>query len=232
MRGYIGRCARSVHVFGCCGGLTFAASVAVGLLLFQLYRASTIAQVGQAEAVVQQACYLVRDRYAFYVTGWSGAGSSPTDPRFRQDLVPVLNAALAHQAGVEGGIWSGDTGSLAYAFPTYPGTRPKTDFPTAESASITTVNAEAARAEQPVLRRSDNGSQTPPPCGLPLAGSVYGHDRLDDGPCSSSARIRPAGFRPRPALRPGSRDRLAWVTWLTSVWGRHVAPHRDHFGHA
>jgi hypothetical protein len=60
-------------------GLTLAASLAVGLLLFQLYRASTVAQVGQAEAVVQRACDLIRGQYSFYVAGWLGANTSLTD---------------------------------------------------------------------------------------------------------------------------------------------------------
>jgi signal transduction histidine kinase len=203
-------------------GLTFAASLAVGLLLFQLYRASTVAQVGQAEAVVQRACDLIRGQYAFYVTGWNGAGASQTDRRLQRDLVPVINAALAHQAGVEGGIWSGSAGSLAYAFPTYPGSRPKTDFPAAESLGIEAANAEAASAEQPVLRRSDRGSQTLLLAACPLPGpytgmtawtmtrvqAAPGYDRLSVGLALLFALV--LGI-------------AAWVTWLTSVWGRHVA---------
>jgi signal transduction histidine kinase len=203
-------------------GLTLAASLAVGLLLFQLYRASTVAQVGQAEAVVQRACDLIRGQYSFYVAGWLGANTSLTDTQFRQSLIPVINAALAHQTGVEGGIWSGTVGSLAYAFPTYPGTRPKTDFPAAEGSGIKAVNAEAANAEQPVLRQSDLGSQTLLVAACPLPGpyagmtawtmtrvqAAPGYDRLSVGLALLFALV--LGI-------------AAWVTWLTSVWGRHVA---------
>ena len=46
--------------------LSLVASVAVGILLIQLYRQSTQAQVGRAEAVVARACDLIRDRYGLY----------------------------------------------------------------------------------------------------------------------------------------------------------------------
>jgi signal transduction histidine kinase len=202
--------------------LTFAASLAVGLLLVQLYRASTVAQVGQAEAVVQRACDLIRGQYAFYVAGWNGADSSRADTRYRQELIPVINAALAHQAGVEGGIWSGSAGSLAYAFPTYPGTGPKTDFPVAESNGIEVVNDEAASAEQPVLRRSDIGSQTLLVAACPLPGPYTGMTAW------TMTRVQAAPGYDRLSVGLALLFGLvlgiaAWVTWLTSVWGKHVA---------
>jgi hypothetical protein len=94
------------------------------------------------------------------VTGWNGAGASPTDRGFRRDLIPVVNAALAQQSGVEGGIWSAASGPLAYAFPTYPGGRLKADLPSAETADIRSANEAAAATDQPVFRRSARGSQT------------------------------------------------------------------------
>jgi len=202
--------------------LTLAASLAVGLLLFQLYHASTVAQLGQAAAVAQRACDLIRGQYAFYVTGWNGADSAQTDARFQRALIPVIEAALAHQPGVEGGIWSGTAGSMAYAYPTYPGTRPKTDLPAAESSGIEAVNEDAANAEQPVLRRSDSGSQTLLLAACPLPGpytgmtawtmtrvqAAPGYDRLSVGLALLCALV--LGI-------------AAWVTWLTAIWGRHVA---------
>jgi signal transduction histidine kinase len=203
-------------------GLTFAASLAVGLLLFQLYHASTVAQVGQAEAVVLRACDLIRGQYAFYVTGWNGADASQTDTRFRRDLIPVIDSALAQQPGVEGGIWSGTAGSLAYAYPTYPGTRPKTDFAAAESSGIEAVNEEAASAEQPVLRRSAAGSQRLLVAACPLPGPYTGMTAW------TMARVQVAPGHDRLSVGLALLFALvlgiaAWVTWLTSVWGRHVA---------
>ena len=109
-------------------GLSLAACIAVGFLLFQLYRQSTDAQVGRAEAVVARACDMIRDRYAFYASGWSGPLPTLSDPRFQADLAAVVGLALAHQNGIEGGMWQSDAGPLAYAFPTYQGTGPKTDL--------------------------------------------------------------------------------------------------------
>jgi len=56
--------------------------------------------------------------------------------------------ALACAAGVEGGIWHRNQGSLAYAFPTYEGTGPKTDLPPAELSAIREVNAQALQADR------------------------------------------------------------------------------------
>jgi hypothetical protein len=98
-------------------GLSLIACIAVGLLLRQLYQQSTEAQVGRAEAVVARACDLIRDRYRFYATEWSGPLESQFDAKLRADLATVVGLALEHQDGVEGGIWS-DAGPLGYSFPT------------------------------------------------------------------------------------------------------------------
>jgi len=129
--------------------LSLIASVAVGFLLTQLYRQSTQAQVGHAEAVIAHACDLIRDRYGFYVSGWSGPVAQEPDNRLRTDLTAAVALALAHVDGVEGGIWQADSGPLAYALPTYQGTGPKTDLPAAERGQIQAVNRRAARDEQP-----------------------------------------------------------------------------------
>lgn len=203
-------------------GLTFAASLSVGFLLFQLYRASMVAQAGQAEAVVQRSCDLIRAQYAFYVTGWNGAGASPTDRGFRRDLIPVVNAALAQQSGVEGGIWSAASGPLAYAFPTYPGGRLKDDLPSAETADIRSANEAAAATDQPVFRRSARGSQTLLLAACPLAGPYAGMTAW------AMTRVQAAPFYDRLTIGLALLFALVlgialWVTWLTSVWGRHVA---------
>ena len=203
-------------------GLTFAASLAVGLLLFQLYRASTQAQLGQAEAVAQRSCDLIRESYAFYVTGWDGADASPADAGFRRDLVPVIGAALMGQRGVGGGIWSATAGSMAYAFPGYSGTGSALSLPAAERVNIEAVNEDAANGEQPALRRSHIGAQTVLTAACPLQGpyagmtawtmtrirAATGYDRLSSGLALLFALV--IGI-------------AGWVTWLTTVWARHVA---------
>lgn len=134
-------------------GLSLVACIAAGFLLVQLYQQSTEAQVGRAEAVVARACDLIRDRYGFYAACWSGPEPGQLDNKLRSDLGTAVGLALAHQAGVEGGIWQTDAGPLTYAFPTYEGTGPKTDLPIAERDQIQAVNQQAARDEQYVERR-------------------------------------------------------------------------------
>lgn len=140
--------------------LSLAASGTVGLLLVQMYQLSRGAQAAQAEAVVARACDLLRDRYATYAAGWAGPAPPPGDARFGAELAAAASLALAGQAGVEGGYWQAGTGALAYAFPTYQGSGPKTDLPTAELGQIADANADAVRADAAVLRVTRSSAQT------------------------------------------------------------------------
>ena len=199
--------------------LSLLASIAVGILLFQLSRQSDQAQVGRAEAVIARACDLIRERYGFYAAGWSGPGV--IDGRLRADLVAAVTIALARQDGVEGGIWQADAGSLAYAYPTYEGTGPKTDLPMAERDQIRAVNQQAARDEQPVDRRVTSRAQTLLLHASPLAGPVGGLTAW------TMTRVQAArGYRP---LQLGLGALLglmvlmsAWLGRTLLVWGRHV----------
>jgi hypothetical protein len=65
------------------------------------------------------------------------------DAALKQQLTTVVQASLAHAPGVEGALWQSNQGSLAYAFPTYEGTGPKTDVPEAELSTVERVNADA-----------------------------------------------------------------------------------------
>jgi len=201
--------------------LSLVACVPVGFLLVQLYQQSTEAQVGRAEAVVARACDLIRDRYGFYATGWSGPEPGQLDDKLRSDLATAVGLALAHQDGVEGGFWQSDAGPLAYAFPTYEGTGPKTDLPTAERNHIQTINQQAARDEQSVDRRTTSGSQTLLLHACPLNGPINGLTAW------TMTRVRAVqGFRP---LQLGLGVLLAlmalmsaWLGRTLLVWGRHV----------
>src|SRR5689334_16572324 len=113
-----------------------------GLLLVQFYRQSANFQVARAEDSLVRVCHDVADRYAFYVVGWH-RGDAQADERIKHDLQTAVGVALARAAGIEGGIWQSGKGSLAYAFPTYEGTGPKTDVPVAELATIERVNLDA-----------------------------------------------------------------------------------------
>ena len=84
----------------------------------------------------------------------------------------VVSAALARIPGVEGGIWHADKGSLAYAYPTYEGTGPKTDLPAAELSAIAQINQQALRADGPARVSTSGRAQTVVLHACPLPGPV------------------------------------------------------------
>ena len=151
-------------------------------MLVQLYQLSATAQAARAEAVVARACDLLRDRYAAYAAGWAGPAPPPGDERFRHDLAAAAGLALSGQDGVEGGYWQAGIGALAYAFPTYQGTGPKTDLPAAELGAIADANAEAARTEAGASARDPVRIADAAAAGLPGDGGAGGRpDRLGHG---------------------------------------------------
>jgi hypothetical protein len=151
--------------------LSLVACAGVGLLLGQLCLQSTSARVDRAETAIAHGCDLIRDRYRVFEGAWQGA-LSVSDPKLRFDLQTAVDVALTGQNGVEGGVWQAETGPLAYAFPTYPGTGPKTDLPAAERDHIQAVNDQAARDERPVGRRSVARGQNLLLYACPLAGPI------------------------------------------------------------
>lgn len=130
--------------------------IATGYLLFASFQQTANARLARSEELAARACRDLADRYQFFVTGWSGG---EVDDRLKQELATVVQSALSGATGVEGGIWQADTGSLAYAFPTYEGSGPKTDLPAAELNTIREVNAEALRSGRPSAVRQNGRSQ-------------------------------------------------------------------------
>ena len=148
-----------------------ASALVTGFLLLQFYRQSANVQVAQAEDTVVRACRDIGDRYAFYVTGWQGRDVE-IDERLKGELHDVVRFALGRSAGVEGGIWQSANGPLAYAFPTYEGTGPKTDLPAAELPTIRQANLDALRNERPVTVRQSGQSQVLVLHACPLEGPI------------------------------------------------------------
>jgi signal transduction histidine kinase len=140
-------------------------------LLFESFRRTSNARVARSEELVARACRDIADRYQFFVSGWSGAH---VDERLKQELVDVVQTALSSAVGVEGGIWQADAGSLAYAFPSYEGTGPKTDLPAAEQNTIREVNSEALRSGRPAGIRQPGRSQVLLVHACPLRGPLQG----------------------------------------------------------
>jgi signal transduction histidine kinase len=144
---------------------------ATAYLLYESFQQTSNARVARSEELVARACRDIADRYQFFVSGWAGG---PIDDRLKQELTTVVQAALSGATGVEGGVWQADAGSLAYAFPSYEGTGPKTDLPAAELNTIRDVNAEALRSGRPAGLRQPARSQVLLVHACPLRGPLQG----------------------------------------------------------
>jgi Na+/H+ antiporter NhaD/arsenite permease-like protein len=167
----VSRTSLQLRLFGL-WALSFVACLAVGLLLVLLHQQSTTARVDRAEAIIAKACDSIQDRYSVYAAEWSGAAPALSDQKLRLGMASAVSLALTGQNDVEGGIWQADVGPLAYAFPTYAGTGPKTDLPPAERDYIEAVNEQAAQDGQPVGRRSTSREQNLLLHACPLAGPI------------------------------------------------------------
>lgn len=152
--------------------LLVAAAVGVGALMYGLFRQSATAQAGQAEAEIGRACDAISNAFRFYSAGWKGPAARADDNALRRDLTAVVQTALRDRPGIEGGIWQADAGSLAYAFPTYQGSGPKTDVPEAELSHIGAVNRAALAGDRQATSRFDASSQILLLTACPLAGPI------------------------------------------------------------
>ncbi len=123
--------------------LLVAAATASGFVMFALFQQSTTAQIGQAAAVAGRACDSIGRAYRFYTTGWTAGPPDLSDAGLRRDLTAVAFTALRDKPMIEGGLWQSEVGPIAYAFPTYEGSGPKTDVPQAELPRIVATNQQA-----------------------------------------------------------------------------------------
>jgi len=145
---------------------------AAGALMVGLFRQSATAQAGQAEAEIGRACDAMADAYRFYGSGWAGPVADLDDPALRDGLTAAVRTALRDRPRIEGGIWQADAGALAYAFPTYQGSAPKTDVPQAELPRIQAVNQAALADDRQVSSRYDAPSQVLLLTACPLPGPI------------------------------------------------------------
>lgn len=204
--------------------LLAAAAIAAGLLMVGLFRQSASAQVGQAEAEIGRACDAIGRAYRFYSAGWRGTASASGDDAFARGLGPVVQTVLRDRPGVEGGLWQAAAGPLAYAFPTYEGTGPKTDVPQAELPRIRELNRLSLAEDRPTSSRYDASSQTLVLTACPLAGP------LPDLTAWTMTRVHTFAGRAYQQLMAGLAVLLvavlgaaALVTRLTLTWSAHVS---------
>ncbi len=194
--------------------------VATGYLLFESFQQTANARLARSEELVARACRDLADRYQFFVAGWRGG---PVDDQLKQQLTAVTLAALAGATGVEGGVWQSDDGSLAYAFPTYEGTGPKTDLPAAELNTIREVNAEALQSGRPASIRQPGRSQVLLVHACPLRGPLPGitgwtmtRAFTSEGPAYNQLL---AGLIVLALTVFGS---AAWLARVLYVWSHHI----------
>lgn len=150
------------------------AAVGAGVLMVGLFQQSATAQIAQRDAQIGRACDAIGDSYRFYSSGRHGAGAVSEDEAFIKGLTTVVKTALRGRVGVEGGIWHRDAGSLAYAYPTYEGSGPKTDVPQAELPRIREINRTADSEEHAASSSYVAPSQTLLLAACPLAGPIPG----------------------------------------------------------
>ena len=194
--------------------------VATGYLLFESFRLTANVRLARSEELVARACRDLADRYQFFVAGWRGG---PVDDQLKQQLIAVTQSALAGATGVEGGVWQADHGSLAYAFPTYEGTGPKTDLPAAELNTIRDVNAEALQSGRPASIRQPGRSQVLLVHACPLRSPLPGitgwtmtRAFTSEGPAYNQLV---AGLIVLALTIFGS---AAWLARVLYVWSRHI----------
>ena len=204
--------------------LLVAAAIATGMLMVGLFRQSATAQVGQADAEIGRACDAIAGAYRFYSAGWQRPVPALDDEPFRGGLTTVVQTALRNRPGVEGGIWQGEEGSIAYAFPTYEGSGPKTDAPQAELPRIHAVNRAAIADDRQVSSRYDAASQIILVAACPLPGPIPNLTGW------TMTRVLTFAGRSYQQLMAGLGVLLATVltaaalqTRLTMTWSRHVS---------
>jgi len=201
--------------------ISLATAFAAGTVLLQLYRQSSIDQVARADAIAARACDDIGDRYRFYVSGWNHPPTDLHDAALQRGLQVVATIALARFPGVEGGVWQRDAGPLAYAFPSYEGTGPKTDLPAAELDSIRAINADALADDRPAELRQAGRQQTLLLHACPLPGPIAGvtawtMTRVFNGQGAGYTRLL-GGLG---VLFASVLASAAWTTHLLLTWSR------------
>jgi signal transduction histidine kinase len=192
---------------------------ATAYLLVESFQQSAQARVARSEERAARACRDIVDRFRLVVSSGSLVGDIS-----RSEFASAVQAALAPANGVEGGIWQDGAGSLAYAFPTYEGTGPKTDVPAAESAAISEVNGQALRTGRPASIRQSGRSQVLLVQACPLPGPLPGLTAwtmtrvfTSEGPGYGQLL---AGLALIALTIFGS---AAWLAWLLYAWSRKIA---------
>ena len=145
--------------------LSFAASLAVGVLLVSLYRQSAAAQAGRAEAVAARTCDMVVERWSFYAAGWAGPGPARRRCRLPPRPDDLLAIALPPAQLLRAGVWRAERGRARQPSAT---TRPSCESAIAEAA------ADALAEDRTATTRTGSARDPVGLAACPLAGPVSG----------------------------------------------------------
>lgn len=192
-------------------------------LLISFFKESASAQVERAQERTAQSCRAVAEHYALFSPGIRAIGPEGISSGIRAQLTQVVQAALSGSMGVEGGVWQASKGSLAYAYPTYEGSGPKTDLPVAEANTIQQLNAIAnADGRYATITRPSN-SQALVLQACPLPGPIPGltawtMTRVYTG-ASEGYRRLVTGLGVLAITVLGS---AIWLGWVLVGWSRRI----------
>lgn len=147
--------------------LSLAASLAVGLLLLQLYRVSSGAETGRAEIALRQGCEAIGDSYGYFAAGWAGppadAPDGGLDAPLRRGLGDVVTQALSPFGDLQGGMWQPQAGLIGASGVIAPW-----------QAAVAALAAEAGQDDQAASRSIASGDTTVLLRACPLAGPIAG----------------------------------------------------------
>jgi signal transduction histidine kinase len=192
-------------------------------LLISFFEETATAQVDRARERTAQSCRAIAERYAFFSSGWTGPGPEGLNSEIRAQLAQVVQAALSGATGIEGGIWQATAGSLAYAYPTYEGSGPKTDLPAAEYKGIQQVNSTANADGHFTTTTRPSNSQVLVLQACPLQGPIAGltgwtMTRVHTGASEGYRRLI-TGLGVLSVTVLGS---AIWLGWVLVGWSRRI----------
>ncbi|MDR3097805.1 MAG: HAMP domain-containing histidine kinase [Paraburkholderia sp.] len=211
--------------------LLVGAALSTGILMVGLFHQSAAAQLGQAAAENSRACDAIAASYRAFSAAHPeklATLDAPLDTKagdvLRERLSDLLAVSLRTRPGVQGGVWSRDAGSLAYAYPTYVGAVQRTDPPAGELPRIRTLNEAALAGDRTTSMRISGQSQTLLLSACPLPGPI---PHLTAWTMSWTLTFAGRSYHQLMAglgvLLVTVLAAAALLTHLTVTWSRHVS---------
>ncbi len=193
--------------------LSVMASIALAIVMSQLYAQSSSSHLARAEDQVAQGCDQIRDAWRYYDNGWNGPPPNAEDPGFRADLRAVLARGLDEDDPIVGGIWQVQHGLLA-------------------SQPVNASALPSARLWQPVASLAVDQDHDAVRPGTDHGDTVVVAACTLDGPLHglvawTARRLYAANGLSQLRLGFGVLLGLVlaitgWLTWLVATWSRHV----------